>query len=1266
MLFGACVFFAFQIKLEEDISKFIPNEKSIQKFNYVFSNLKSTDKLVFTISLNDSVAADPDLLIEYTDKFADTLLKRFKPSHIKDLTYSVSEEKVFDVYSTFYNHLPLFLDDTDYSRIDSMLNKKSLEEVIKNDYKTMLSPASVVMKKFLISDPLGISFMGLNKLKSLQIDENYEIYSGHVFTKDRKHLLIFLSPTFSNNETGENTKLVEGIDDLISYTNTQYKDKVKNEYFGAIAVAVANASQIKKDSLYTSIAALIIIIIFITYFFKRKSVIFLIILPVLFGAAFSVALLFLIQGKISAIALGAGSIILGLAINYSLHVFNHFRHAGSAEEVIKDLASPLTIGGLTTVGAFFSLSFTDSAALKDFGLFSGLSLVGAALFSLIVLPHLLVKKKDENHKEAKLNFIDKLSEYHFEKNKILVGFIFLLAAVSFWPALQVGFDSNMGSINFMTPKLKESEKNLNRVTNNSFNSVYLVSTGENMEKALANNEKTLLELKKLNDTKQIEKFSNISVLLMSKQQQELKIARWNAFWTREKKDFLQTNLIEVGKKYKFKTEAFASFYEALNKTYSIATPKEFDKLKEFFLLDWITETPDMTMILSMIKLDEKHKKNVYADFEKDENVVIFDKSYLTTKFLNIIQNDFNIILLISSLLVLGFLILLYGRLELGFISFLPMFISWLIILALMYVFGMKFNIINIIISTFIFGLGDDFSIFVMDGLLQEYKFGIKNYLSSHKTSIFLSAVTVLIGIGVLIFAKHPALRSIAIITIIGMTSVVIISYTVAPFLFKWITQVNGRKRAIPLTFPILIKTYTAFLYFVLASIITTILSFFIIYILPISLKKRKYFLHVILKHLSRIAVVNMFGVKSKVLNESNEDFSKPAVIVVNHQSHIDLVLTMMLTPKMVILTNDTVWNSPFYGKVIRFADYYPVSMGYDAGLPKFRELIKDGYSILVFPEGTRSTDGVIKRFHKGAFYLAQQLNVEIIPILLHGPSDVVTKNELVLKKGYITVKILPRILLASNNSEEAFIDLSKKTCKMMRVEYQKIKDEAETVKYFRDRIIRSYYYKGPVVEWYVKVKMRVEDANYKMFNELLPKVGKIVDVGCGYGYLSFLLNLLSNKREIIGIDFDEEKIGIAQNNVLKNNHIEFYCDDVTAFEYPQSDAFLIADVLHYLPFEKQQQLLASCLLKLNNNGVMIVRDANSTNKKQHKKTRIAEFISTRLGFNKTYNDSKNLWFINEENLRSFLKPLNASVEKTEDARFMSNVVYVIRKKKIVI
>lgn len=156
-------------------------------------------------------------------------------------------------------------------------------------------------------------------------------------------------------------------------------------------------------------------------------------------------------------------------------------------------------------------------------------------------------------------------------------------------------------------------------------------------------------------------------------------------------------------------------------------------------------------------------------------------------------------------------------------------------------------------------------------------------------------------------------------------------------------------------------------------------------------------------------LLQFIKVKVTVRNKHKEDFSKPAIIICNHQSHLDLMVHLSLTKKIVFLTNDWVWNSPFFGYVIRHAEYYPVSKGVEYLLPRLKSLIDKGYCISIFPEGTRSMDCSIGRFHKGAFLLAEKLGADIIPLVLHGAGRALPKKGLYMRCEPITLDIDERI-----------------------------------------------------------------------------------------------------------------------------------------------------------------------------------------------------------------------------------------------------------------
>ena len=112
------------------------------------------------------------------------------------------------------------------------------------------------------------------------------------------------------------------------------------------------------------------------------------------------------------------------------------------------------------------------------------------------------------------------------------------------------------------------------------------------------------------------------------------------------------------------------------------------------------------MLVTQVRITDDNKEEVYQQFKDNTDVVVFDRSYFTNQWVSAINNDFYLILYISSFLIFLALLISYGRIELTLISFLPMLISWTIILGLMGILGIEFNIINIILSTFIFGIGD--------------------------------------------------------------------------------------------------------------------------------------------------------------------------------------------------------------------------------------------------------------------------------------------------------------------------------------------------------------------------------------------------------------------------------------------------------------------------------------------------------------------------------------------------------------------------------
>ena len=202
------------------------------------------------------------------------------------------------------------------------------------------------------------------------------------------------------------------------------------------------------------------------------------------------------------------------------------------------------------------------------------------------------------------------------------------------------------------------------------------------------------------------------------------------------------------------------------------------------------------MVFTDVSMNFEQKDLVSDILVTTPKTFVLEPFYYCKSMVEIIHDDFNIAVWISSLFVLIILLVSFRNIITALLSFLPMVLSWFMVQGYMALFGLEFNLINIVISTFIFGVGVDYSIFIMEGLLSEARTGSHDMLTWHKVAIFFSAVILVMVVSSLLFAVHPAIRSIGLITLIGMASTIMISYVLQPFVFRQLMKWPWYKRSV--------------------------------------------------------------------------------------------------------------------------------------------------------------------------------------------------------------------------------------------------------------------------------------------------------------------------------------------------------------------------------------------------------------------------------------------------------------------------------------
>ncbi len=1240
--------------LEEDISSLIPMDERISEMSETFTNSKFADQIVFTLYLHDTAQINQNRLIEVADSLGHFLSS--DSVYVQAVRSSVDEASISKVYDFFYNNMPLYMSDEDYAYLDTITTQENLDALMQKNYRSIIGPTGFATSKFILKDPLSIVPRLVKRLQSFQLDDNFVLYKSHIFTKDKKKALVFIDPSFSSKNTKQNRILIAHIDD---YLLNHVPDDVKVEYYGGTAVAVANANRVQKDIILTvSIAAILLVLLF-AFVFRNIKVLVVLFLPVVLGVAISLVVLSFMYTSISVIALGVGAVLLGVSVDYSLHYFSHVRIGHSPKQILKAISAPMIMSSLTTASAFMCLSVVNSPALNQLGLFAGLSVVAASLFVLLLLPLLFNHGKSEL-KENPNTLIDKFATYDFHKHKGWIIGVLVLSVVFVFTAQSLRFDADIANLNYMPVHLAQAEANLKKVSSEASSAIYVVVSDTCMDAALLKLERNAPIFKTLADNNIVGTQSGVGTLLLSGQKQKAQIDRWNAFWLKKGLEPTLKSITEAGENNHFKAGAFSSFVEVAIKDYSIITETEFSGIIQIFLSNLINTKEGRVSLVSVCKVSQDKKDDFFKAMSTAPDLLVLDKQFFTNKFFEILKEDFSKLINYSMVVVFLIVLLFWGRIELALITFVPVVLSWYWTIGLMGLFDVHFNIFNIIICTFIFGLGVDYSIFIMQGLINNHKYG-NHSIHPYKVSILLSICTTLIGVGVLIFAQHPALRSIATVTILGMVSVILITFTILPFLFNWMVNSKNGKRIFPVILLDIMVSIVSFAIFLVGVIFLSALVL-VFKLTPFFSKAKKKIIHYLLFLICKLVVGINFLFKIEYIDKHKFNLSKPAVIICNHQSHLDIALILLMSPKIIVLTNEWVWKNPFYGFIIRYINFYPIYTGIDNGYDKIKAKVNQGYSVLVFPEGTRTKDGRINRFHQGAFSLADYLGLDILPIVLHGAFECLPKTEFFLRAGDITLKFYDRIKVDKVSISEGitYRPQAKGITTFYRNEYALLKEQVEDVSFFSRRLINQYVYKGPVLEWYMRIKLSIEK-KYRFYDELLPKQGKIIDVGCGYGFMANLLSYTSPERVFVGWDYDQEKIRVAQEVARYRSKVTFEVKDIVTNDFEQADVFVFNDVLHYLSESDQFNMLRKALSCLNYNGMMVIRDADTELKRRTKFTKLTELFSIKLmRFNKLKYE---LSFISSSKIEAFAKDNNLSFEKIDNAKYTSNLTYILKKEE---
>ena len=838
------------LQYKENIAEFIPQSGNYLERMEVFQQMSSADKTFVLFSIkNEAQEQNAPLLAEAVDLFAERLAAADSSHLVKEIVKEVDYERYKALIPFIYSHIPYLLSAEDIAKTDSLLSTPGFieERLMERSAELMLPTGSFLSSSF-EWDPLGLfSSVAETQLSTSSIP-NCALYNGHIFTPDWRYALCIIASEGDPNESSTNKRLINLIEQAAKIDGIT----AEHIGAPSIAVGNATRIK-RDSILALSLALLLITILLHFTLKSLRDLLLIVAtlafgwLCGLSAVAVAEQSVSMIVVGIASIILG---IAANYPLHLITHTY-HCR--GRVGESLRQVVSPLITGNITTVGAFCALIPLNSPALRDLGIFAAAMLVGTILFTIVILPHLIKHKaspyapdtgatdasapqtctpnasapySSAPNASAPASGITaacrRANVWKRAQTPLIIAATLATLVLGYFGA-STRFNPNLQEINYMTQRQRELMQQLSSLADlpSGRETLYIYNSNAAEEPAgeLAGtpareaaavpaqmaadvNEcllqgaesiyEALIGMPELRNAGA--EVSSIAQIVPSKRSQQERLEAWGRLMERHRQT-LAERLPKAAKSAGFAGNAFSNFFSVIEKEYEIIEPTSFAQLLAGRGASMFKEGERCVTTVTLPQessdsLQSLISSKVAGLFEgSGQRVSLFNVKELSSAISESLSADFNYIGLSCSLIVFIFLWLSLRRLSYAIIAFMPMVVSWIWILGIMNLFGIEFNLVNIILATFIFGQGDDYSIFITEGLIYEDKYG-KKIIGSFRESIYISAAIMFIGMGTLIVAKHPALSSLGEITVLGMAAVVLFSCTLPPLLFRLFRRVG--------------------------------------------------------------------------------------------------------------------------------------------------------------------------------------------------------------------------------------------------------------------------------------------------------------------------------------------------------------------------------------------------------------------------------------------------------------------------------------------
>ena len=538
--------------------------------------------------------------------------------------------------------------------------------------------------------------------------------------------------------------------------------------------------------------------------FPRRWLIPLTAVPLLAGGIVGAAVSSVLLGKVSAIAVGFGGILLGLADDFIVLLYYCFETRSREREqegsgkaardprlaAVERVARPLVAAGAAIAAAFLALAVSGFRGQRDLAVFATASLAGTLAFTLLVQPLLLPSgpsPRPLRDTSAPLRAFVRLVERRRGWALALsLGATLLLGfAATRYPRLH--FVTDPHAIDGSSAETRQAEVELARDFGDERGYVFAVARGPDLESALVQSEAVERRLEELRVQGHLESVVSFGALVPSRRTQERRRVAWHQLWTPERRAELTARLARLARKHHFSAHAFDPFLARLA---SEGEPVEASALLAGPLADLlatrIATDPLGAFVLTLARPrsgpDGRPDLSWERDLERETGALVGSREGFARDLVAAIVQRLWACGALAFAVVLAILYPALGSVRRTGAAALALTVGLVWSLGLLALLGTGINAVNFLIPVLVLGLAVDYAIFLASGYAPPESGTGAARESEAQGGVLASGISTLAGMASLLAARHPAVFSVGVVALVGTAASLAAIFVVVPAL----------------------------------------------------------------------------------------------------------------------------------------------------------------------------------------------------------------------------------------------------------------------------------------------------------------------------------------------------------------------------------------------------------------------------------------------------------------------------------------------------